>query len=240
MDNCFENCRGLTEVDLSSFETPKLKKMKSTFKNCENLSFLELNNFIINNVDISNIFDNDQKLYSNSLNVNDQKTRDILYSAINLGNNNTNEDIPLIDCETGGGDKCKECRSKEGQKYKCLSCNEGYYLPKNINNPIKCKKCFRTCSLCTDYLNCYNCIDNYILNEDKTKCIINKTIDIKDTDVTPEISDDVTEINTGKINPIESDISDIIESSESDHHQIETDESTDDEYNDESVSDLNG
>ena len=85
-------------------------------------------------------------------------------------------------------------------------------------------------------MNCYKCIDKYILNEDKTKCIINNNIDIKDTDITPEISDDITEITTGEIHPIEPDISDIIESSESDHHQIETDESTDDdEYSGESM-----
>ena len=231
MDNCFENCRELTEVDLSSFETPKLKSMKSAFKNCENLSFLELNNFIFNNVDISNIFENDQKLHSNSLNIDDQKTRDLLNTAVNLGNNNTNENNPYIDCETGTDDKCKSCRSEEGQTYKCFTCNEGYYLPKNVNNPTKCKKCFRTCKECTDYMNCYSCIDNYVLNEDK-KCII-KTKD-KDTDITPEISDDVTEITTEKTQPYEPDITDNISD------QIETDEqSTDDEYSYESVSDLN-
>ena len=194
MDNCFENCKQITELDLSSFETKKLKSMKSTFKNCKNLSFLDLNKFVLNNVDISNIFENDENLLSNSLTIDDEKTKDLLNSAVNEGNNKTNpSDHMYVECVTGTNDECKECRTEENEQFKCLTCNSGYYIPNYLKNPIKCKQCYSTCAKCTDYMNCYGCKDGYTLNDDKM-CVKKKDIDEKtdETDVLPLISDDAS------------------------------------------------
>ena len=200
MDNSFENCRELTEIDLSSFETPKLKSMKSTFKNCANLSFLDLNKFILNNVDTTGIFENDDNLYMNSISVNDENTRNLLNSVlISENENNTNDnDMFNNNCETGGEDKCKECQKDDNIKYQCYSCNEGYYLPSYLNYPIKCKKCYETCSLCIDYMNCYKCKDDYKLN-DENKCISNKTVYGSETDIIPSSLSDDTVIESSEI-----------------------------------------
>jgi len=207
MDNSFENCRELTEIDLSSFETPKLKSMKSTFKNCTNLSFLDLNKFILNNVDTTGIFENDNNLYMNSIKVNDENTRDLLNSVLISENyNNTNDnDIFNNNCETGEGDKCKECKKDDNIKYQCYSCNDGYYLPTYLNNPIKCKKCYNTCSLCIDYMNCYKCNEGYKLN-DGNKCISTKLLDERVTDIIPSsVSDDTFKEYTEILEPFSTD-----------------------------------
>ena len=40
MISAFENCKELPGLNLSSFETPKLKSMNSMFKNCKKLTKL--------------------------------------------------------------------------------------------------------------------------------------------------------------------------------------------------------
>ena len=47
----------MTSLDLSSFDTPKLKTMNNMFEGCENLSFLDMSNFDARIVeDFSNAF----------------------------------------------------------------------------------------------------------------------------------------------------------------------------------------
>ena len=202
MDSTFENCRELTEIDLSSFETPKLRSMRSTFKNCENLSFLELNKFVLNNVDTTDTFGNNKNLYYNSIKINDEKTKELLNSAMYSGNNN-NINENQMKCDKGPGEKCKECRTEDNLGHQCLSCNEEYYLPSFLKNPIKCKQCYKTCRKCTDYLVCIECKDNYELKQGK--CLI-KTIE--ETDSQPSISDDLSDENkdSDTTKPSESDI----------------------------------
>lgn len=164
MNNIFENCRELIEIDLSSFKTPKLKSMKSAFKNCFNLFSLNLTNFIINNVDITDIFDNAKNLYF--ILIKDKNTKDIIDSKT------MNNTFDIENCIKGDGEKCKDCKEKENEQYKCNSCNYGYYIPKNLINPIKCKKCYKNCKSCFgEYMNCTECEEGFEYIIDKNKCV---------------------------------------------------------------------
>ena len=54
----FENCESLTSVDISSFNTGKLKGISSLFFGCKNLSYIDISSFP-NNIDYDNrIFEN--------------------------------------------------------------------------------------------------------------------------------------------------------------------------------------
>jgi len=43
----FENCKSLTSIDLSGFETLKVKEMRKMFKNCDSLKSIDLSSFNI-------------------------------------------------------------------------------------------------------------------------------------------------------------------------------------------------
>ena len=166
MNNIFENCRELIEIDLSSFKTPKLKSMKSAFKNCINLFSLNLTGFIINNVDITDIFDNTTNLNKDFIFIYDNNTKDIIDSRT------MNNTFDIKNCIKGDGEKCKDCKEEENEQYKCNSCNYGYYIPNNLINNIKCKKCYDNCKSCFgEYMNCTECIEGYEYIIDKNKCI---------------------------------------------------------------------
>ena len=160
MDSTFENCIELIEIDLSSFETPKLNSMKSTFKNCINLAVLYLDNFQLSNVDTTDIFKGDT-IYN--IHINDENTKNILNA------NNSTNNVPECDNVT-----CEKCSTKGNEKYKCEECREGFYIPNDLKNPTKCRKCFNDCLTCKDeYMKCTNCRTYFLLVNDR--CIIDSS-----------------------------------------------------------------
>ena len=50
MSSMFENCSGLTNLNVSSFDTSKVTNMSSMFENCSGLTSLDLSNFDTSNV----------------------------------------------------------------------------------------------------------------------------------------------------------------------------------------------
>ena len=50
------------------------------------------------------------------------------------------------DCEQGSGEKCVTC---DKANHQCQSCNEGYFLPDDDKEKIKCYKCsVENCQIC--------------------------------------------------------------------------------------------
>ena len=195
MESTFENCKNLDEIDLSSFETPKLRSLKCTFKKCTNLEYINLKNFELNNniVDRENIFQGDNNL--KHIEVDNTNTNILLMAEYkNLGvSNSTNINL----CEEGNKEKYKKCNDN-----KCSSCNDGYYFP-NYATINKCKKCYKGCKICSDYMNCTECNKNdnetYILKGDK--CVkyigpINTNTNIPTTETTSPIPENPTIIGT--------------------------------------------
>ena len=78
------------------------------------------------------------------------------YKGIYINNKIESCETP---CEEGINEKCKQC---DNDKIKCLSCNDGYYLPEFEKN--KCQKC--------SIDNCLECYGNKTSNN-CTKCISN-------------------------------------------------------------------
>ena len=59
MNSMFNGCKGLTELDVSSFDTSNVTNMKSMFAGCSNLVSIDLSNFKTDNVtSMSYMFDN--------------------------------------------------------------------------------------------------------------------------------------------------------------------------------------
>ena len=59
----FQYCKGLTTLDLHTFNTSSVTNMSYMFSSCELLTTLDLTNFDISNVDnINNIFSNTKAL----------------------------------------------------------------------------------------------------------------------------------------------------------------------------------
>ena len=161
----FENCKSLMGLDLSSFkDVSNLKSLNSAFRNCHQLSFLNLNNFIFKkDVNLREIFGNDYNL--KVVLVKDMSTKNKIYLKSNFAN-----DIN-VDCIIGENEKCKECNSNEGEKYKCKSCNDGYVLP-DIDFPTNCIRCFiDNCERCSEYLKCESCKDGYYLTNNNNECL---------------------------------------------------------------------
>lgn len=77
-------------------------------------------------------------------------------------------------CETGPGEKCLTC---DQEKQICSSCNEGYYLPSDDEQKLKCKKCSvdgcKTCygtksyDVCTE---CYSYLSPIYVNSEISQC----------------------------------------------------------------------
>ena len=181
MDSAFENCKSLTELDLSSFKTPKLTSMKSTFKNCKNLIYLDIENFDLNNniIDRTNIFEGDTNLYIKN---NNEETKALLDSENINGNNSTEFDRKCIE----GKDGCIKCDAKN----QCEECDEekGLYL-KHYSMDLKlCRTCYKGCSICSDYMYCYKCKENYKLNDDSHKCEQYQGDETTDNEVTDDNS----------------------------------------------------
>ena len=219
MISAFENCKNLYEIDLSSFETPKLRSLKCTFKNCINLEYINLKNFELNNniVDRENIFEGDYNLQH--IEVDNVNTNNILMAEnknLNM-TNSTNYNYNL--CEEGKDEKCQKCNDN-----KCSSCNEGYFFP-NYATINKCKKCYKGCKICSDYMNCTKCNENgsekYILKGDKCEKYIENPINTNNIIQNPTtiIKDESDIIVTNKTNII-------IQDQTIDTYEIGTDVST--------------
>ena len=75
------------------------------------------------------------------------------------GYNLINYECSDYQCSAGGsGHFCLTCDKNE--KFKCASCNSGYYLNKTSGT---CKKCIDNCAKCNDSNICLECNDNYEL-----------------------------------------------------------------------------
>ena len=160
----FEKCDSLTGLDLSSFDDlSNLKSMNSLFKDCQKLSYLNLQNFKFKNeVNLRDILLNTFNL--KIIIIQDSTTKNKIYYRKQFSND-TN-----INCDIGDNEKCKECSNNEGEKYKCKSCNEGYFLP-DIKFPTSCIECFiDNCNICSNNINCESCKNGFYLSQNKEEC----------------------------------------------------------------------
>lgn len=99
MRSIFSNCKSLTTLDVSNFDTSKVTSMNSMFSSCQSLNTLDLSNFdTINLTDMSSMFSFCQKLttldLSNfiTINVTDMNRMFFICSnltTLNLSNFNT-------------------------------------------------------------------------------------------------------------------------------------------------------
>jgi hypothetical protein len=107
---------------------------------------------VLNNVEVTeDIFENNL-LYN--ITINDEDTKKKLNSKKNSTNNTENS----TNCKKGDKEQCKDCRTEINEQYKCNSCNDGYYIPNDLKNPIKCRKCFKDCKTCeNEYMKCTSC-----------------------------------------------------------------------------------
>ena len=152
MESAFENCINLIELDLSSFKTPKLRKLTKAFKNCTNLGYLNLANFELNSniVDREDIFTDVKNL--EQLIINNENTQTLLYTAGNITIDN-NKSCP------------EECICANG---KCTACQKGYYFYSNMVS--KCLKCPEECEICSNIFDCTKCSNGYKMSL-KNNCI---------------------------------------------------------------------
>jgi hypothetical protein len=167
----FEGCKELKGLDLSSFQdTSCLKSMNSLFKNCYKLSYLNLKHFNFQvEVNLREVFLNTNNLLVTIVEDSDTKTLLNRYYKLYFSKNLT--DNLNTECILGEKENCKECISENNEKYKCKSCNDGYYLP-SIKYPTSCRKCFiDKCNSCSQYINCDSCKSGFYLSNNKDKCL---------------------------------------------------------------------
>ena len=99
LSGIFEKCTGLTSIDISSFNTNKVKYMGSMFSDCTNLTFINLNNIDTSNVeDMGSMFNKCENLTSIDVtNFNTNKVKNMNYmftsckslTSIDVSNFNT-------------------------------------------------------------------------------------------------------------------------------------------------------
>jgi len=167
----FESCKELKGLDLSSFQdTSCLKSMNSLFKNCYKLSYLNLKNFNFQvDVNLREVFLNTNNLKVTIVEDSDTKTKLNKYYKLYFSKNLT--DNLNVECALGENENCKECVNENNEKYKCKSCNDGYYLP-SIEYPTSCRKCFiDNCNSCSKYINCDGCTSGFYLSNNKDECL---------------------------------------------------------------------
>ena len=167
----FEGCKELKGLDLSSFqETPCLKSMNSLFKNCHKLSYLNLKNFNFQvDVNLREVFLNTKNLKITIVEDSDTKTLLNRFYKLYFSKNLT--DNLNVECTLGENENCKECVNENNEKYKCKSCNDGYYLP-SIKYPTSCRECFiDNCNSCSKYINCDGCKSGFYLSNKTNECL---------------------------------------------------------------------
>lgn len=116
MDHTFENCASVKEMDLSSFNVPKINSMVNTFKNCRSLELLMMDNFEINSkINTSRIFDsiNNEIIY-------------VVNKADNISNIPNNINIINKDSNCSFINNCQDCN--KDKVYLCESCTNNYRL----------------------------------------------------------------------------------------------------------------
>ena len=164
MDNSFNGCTNLKEVDLTNLKPKYNVSLQFMFKDCINLKFVDLSNFISYNF---------QGIFSGCININ-------IYN--NDKNNSLNEIINSmieklhLTCEIGEDSKCKTCQKGLLLSHYYAECNEGYYIPYQKKRK-ECLKCNDNCLECFGsvvFQYCYKCEDGYYSNNGKCikKCEI--------------------------------------------------------------------
>ena len=74
-------------------------------------------------------------------------------------------------CEKGEGELCKNCSYENNDIFRCLECNKGFYLPRYIIYPTKCKICWiENCEECYNNNICIECKSGYKLTNDGRNC----------------------------------------------------------------------
>ena len=81
------------------------------------------------------------------------------------------------DCIIGLEEKCLLCKNEKGKKNNCDKCNEGFYLPTDLQNNTKCETCKKidNCISCSGSLNspiCNKCEIGYKLISNKCEEIV--------------------------------------------------------------------
>ena len=80
----------------------------------------------------------------------------------------TNPDKEEESCILGLDEKCVSCSEETGKKNQCDKCNEGYYLPTDKNENLKCESCKKiaNCASCEgslENLQCNKCEEGFKL-----------------------------------------------------------------------------
>ena len=164
-NNMFKNCKSIRYINLSNLYIEKTENMKDIFYGCDKLEILDISNFKeINNDLFGNLIDLSKIKIKIKKNV-------TIANNIKINKVEDEDDFQIKDnCEIGENEKCKECDNvKEKSKY-CKKCNEGYYLPKDKNYNIECKKCEKNCLKCEGFSKnnkCLKCKEGFEIIKDK-------------------------------------------------------------------------
>ena len=174
MDNSFNGCQKLKNIDLTKFEPKQNVSLQNTFKK---LYYVDLSNF--HSYNFGGIFIGCVNLV---ININTQQNSD--NKDINELFNNS--EIANIECEIGPGQKCKSCLEGKHSQY-CDDCNEGYYMPykKKKEECIKCEENCLECFGLVTFSYCFRCKGGFELINGK--CEKNKQI------ITDEVIDQTEE-----------------------------------------------
>ena len=97
MNFMFANCRKLTTLDLSNFDTSQVTTMGSMFSNCQNLTTLDLSNFNTSNVEsMDNMFASCYSL--TTLDVSNFDTSNVTYMDYMFSYCNKLTTVKVINC----------------------------------------------------------------------------------------------------------------------------------------------
>ena len=155
----FFQCKSLTSLDLSSFNTDKANNLESMFYDCNELAYLNINNFNTSNtVNMKNMFYNCRKLvFLNLSSFNTSLVKDMTnmfrdcskLNYLNIGNFNENNQPLIDDMFRGIPDNIIYCINDELltpginillEDKNCKIKNCDYYWKENYNNIIEIRK----------------------------------------------------------------------------------------------------
>ena len=158
-------------IDLSSFDTSQITTCLRMFHNLHNDAIIKISNkFTKCKEQIS--FENKiinvdeiecKKKFENCKECNGSKET-LKCSKCQIGYSLNNDNICVEQkCITGEKEKCLDCKIDEGKENECINCNEGYYLPINLNHHNICQKCqIEGCKTCDNSNGiCKKCKDFY-------------------------------------------------------------------------------
>ena len=155
----FLNCKSLTSLNLSNFDTSNLGQINALFKGCLNLEYINLQNFIENNnmEKISEVFDNipeniviclEQEKTKSLVNLIKTKSCYVIY----CGDDWIRYQKKLIKDNNTCVDSCNNIMDYEFEfKGKCYnSCEYGFFYDKENPEQKKCKCNLDNCLLCSN------------------------------------------------------------------------------------------